>query len=1692
MRFIVLLMLFMPLVAQAQMDSLSQALNQKHGQALRWDNLEANDYWLAGVAPGYDLSSHQHWLKLAEDQRSYLQLPAGSYLRIQASVEDIASLEVAVGNGSGLFRLSELVVEPITGDYLLPLDGENERVVRLRNSGQKIIHSAVHISRLAAPQRFIHYREALALETEMADISRAGHAGTERFWSIDKNPLTLNIEGPVRLQLQQRLRYSDQVSERQQHYSLFVQLDKQSVAVYSTNTTLDLESQLYLDGKNSPLGRLEKQFVEIPEGQHQLRLSASQPIWLRPLLHRYDDYLHQANDPLENIPEYEAFYIPDLWTLSDDQLKDGPMRSANSIEQQNIGLRMARDNKLPEGAMQTIMQLKQNDSIASQQVALRLQWAYSFYRDIFPIAESTLLTHSLKPFSIARLMPRDWQAPTRVLIPGLRDAFDDQLVDGHFFTATQTSKFEYALPQRSANSTLRLLLLESEPQQEEHFELRLDDETVDLIYDPIALKQLNWAPGYGQTSNLSLSSPASIELPVKKSIKMVQINSVQNLAIALQYRSSKQVSLTEQEYAAAIAALTESDSVYELFLSALNHTALPQSDIELSGHAEAQRFSAQHELLNHWQPLVNYLHLKTHEWNKRIELLPSPPQPNNALSESRFQALTEKAERLTAEGEWLAVVETWSELIELASLHQQGTARLARLIALRKLGEHQLAEQELLLLTRYPDFGVRDTAAEWLQQKYSENGEIQKLLQFHASQFSMQPNHKQLARLIQVLVDSGNYEMALTLALLLPRSQQPLETMLSASYLQQWWSYFDLFVNRLSVVEQSFWRGLRAQRQGRYDLAMTEWQQSDTDSAVWLDAMQQSLSIRNKLKSPIQKQRHEAEKQWLSLQQTQPGPYAWQRRDDMIVASAGAANFYLPQRQLYGSAFLTKPTQPTSLRLTGGKKIKLSLRLLNIDSTPLQDDWLLIESGSERWRFPLLGARPSHGVKLFSSALGQASQRFEVEFELPPGVHQLKASVEGHNALLVAYINQALLPLTVLPELNQANLPDDVNASSQVMQGVDFSVNDIQTAPSLSALLTTEISDEDEAYRQLVALLWWHWQKSPQQEQIYAVAHQQYIRYLDSPRIVRLWRRFDQGNQWHPIIRVEESAGIQTQMISGWQPESTAQRLRKAVLPKLVGHEQRLSGFESLGFALQQNRSRQLDINLALESLGVMAAPEVMVLLQLDDGQQRKLRLDNQHRLRSLTLSVPAGRHMVRLRIQTPQPNVFVRAWLSHNGRPIDVEVDQSKRLFHVANQHEPVKASLMGPMLLRIDRYQGDKVEREFRRLAAGWQTIQLDHVQIPGQSKQQTLFRLFQRSDNPNWHAYTATPTAVKDLFLPPQLEINLSEKKSMLNAYQLVDAFKPRSQEDGSWAWQGLYRQRQFDDEGQATGVTEKYFELSATHRIKDWDQRRHFLSQGLVRLRDEGDMTIGARFRANWLPQWQSLNWRLDAEFFSQKPEPWGEHEWSAMLKARVQQLRHLTPKSWHQPAAELFVRQLSLSDTAAYPVASLDRDIYTDYKTDHLHGWQLSDSYQYQPWRDAQFGLKGRLKGNDFVDSKLLDHAGVGIGWRQLWQSLQLDADYAYSRYLKDDKRAKSYNSQRLHIGLDWQSWRPNQRRWQVGVDYWYDIDSHDNQFILALTWHASKGRAYRDFLPGEIDFKSLRRYQVPGDMNNQLQGLIHE
>ncbi len=1691
MRWLIVSLFCIPLLAQGQMDSLNQLLNQEFGQPLRWDNLEANDYWLAGVAPDYQFSSRHHSLSLDEKQYSYLQLPAGSFLRIRAEDNDIESLEVAVGNGSGLYRLMDLQSDQESGDYLLNADNENERVVRLGNSSTHRIRIAVFISRLAQPQRYIHYRDVLPLDSKMVKISRTARVGSEKFWSLDQDDVTIEIQGPARLELQQHLRYTNQVSERQQNYRLYVQLDDQAIDVYSVDTAFDPAPQLYLDGKVITLGRLEQNYLEIPEGRHQIRLSASQSIWLRPLLHRYDDYLYQKNDPIQQQSETIVSHVEDIWSLADENIQAGLTPSGSVSEKQIIALRMARDNRMPEAALQAVSQLKPDQTTEIQQIEARIQSVYSFFRDLYPTTKDFSLLHTVQKFSLPRLMSLDWQIQNWSVKPEVRDALSKLMIDAHFFSAAVPVSVRYALPQRSAESQLRLLLLSKNEKQERHFEIILEDERFLLIYDPKSLARLNQAPGYGQLVGLAegqTTTPASIELPLSMDTANVELVLPRDVAIAMQYRSSKQVRLTEQGYDAAVNILGGTDAAAKLFWSGLNEARIYQSGNESSDQLMAQRFSARHELRNHWWPAYNYLRLKAHEWNKRIEMLQAPRQPKEPLSAARYQILSEKAEALSSEGNWLAAVSAWSQLIESASIEQQATPRLARMHALQKMGEHRLAEQELLLLIRYPSLGGRDTAKQWLLQMYQTSGSMQKIVDFHAAQFALQPNQRQLLRLVLALAEDGNYELALTLGLLLPEQKQPLEILLTASYQRQWWTTFDRFVSRLdSSEQQSLWNGLRAQWQGDFSHALQQWENGGTDTAAWHDTLQKGLSIRSELKSIDNIKNNAQFERWIHWLQTQPGPFAWHRRDDLIMASAGMVGFYLPQRQLNSSAFLASQQQPVHLNLVGGQKIKLSVRLLGAKLQQHLDDWLLLESGTARWRVPLLGARPTNALQLYEQELGQASQQYEVELELPPGVHQVKASLERHDALLVAYVNQAQLPLTALPELNYQKLPNKATVSERSLQLSSVVDNGIQTDVALSTLMQSSPENEDEAYRQMVGLMWWLQQDSAHRADTYSAAHQLYRAYLDSPRIVRLWHRFDLGMAWQSIARVEESAGIKTRMIEGWQPESPTLQVRKAMLPKLATYEQRLSGFGTLGFALQQNRARRIEVNIALESLGLIEGEGIVLLVQLDDGDEQHIQVDRSQRSLSKRLFVPAGRHVVRVRLQNPQPNQFVRIWLSQQGKPIGVEFEHVKRLYHVASTYEPVKLNLIGPKTLRVDRYQKGNVSSKYLELEKGWQKITLTHDDPEGQ----TLYRVFERIPNSNWRPY-AINLADSDLFLPARLSMVKQIPADEAPHYIVLDKFALRGQEDGSWAWQGLYRYRQFDDEGRGIGYSEKFLELNATYRYFNWDKRSYYQSKGLVRARDKGGMTAGLYLRSDWLPQWQSLQWRLDAAMFTQKPESWGDQEWSVLLKGRVRQFRRLTPKSWHLPTADLFIRDLSLSSRAGYHVTSIDRDIYTDYKADHLHGWQLSDSYRYQSWRDTQFRLHGRLRGNEFNDRKLLDHVGIGIGWRQLWRTLQLNADYLYRYYLEDDNRIASYSNKRFHLVLDWQVWRPNQRRWQLGFNYWYDLDSRNSQFMLALTWHASKSRAYRDFLPGEVDFKNVRRYHVPNVMNNRLQRVMNE
>jgi hypothetical protein len=188
--------------------------------------------------------------------------------------------------------------------------------------------------------------------------------------------------------------------------------------------------------------------------------------------------------------------------------------------------------------------------------------------------------------------------------------------------------------------------------------------------------------------------------------------------------------------------------------------------------------------------------------------------------------------------------------------------------------------------------------------------------------------------------------------------------------------------------------------------------------------------------------------------------------------------------------------------------------------------------------------------------------------------------------------------------------------------------------------------------------------------------------------------------------------------------------------------------------------------------------------------------------------------------------------------------------------------------------------------------------------------------------------------------------------------------------------------------------------------------------------------------------------------------------------------------------------------------NIDQDVYSPYKYDHTAGFIPALTVVHQPWLDTIWTGKIAEGTNENFDITRPDHYSTEVHWKQLLGSLVVELSYSKTFYQADDYGhqydPKNLGFQpnspnRIHaiprsfagLELNWQKWTVDQNRFEVGAQYTYDIQRHAHLAMLSFTLHFGQGRGYRDFAPGEIDFRDIRQRTDIHEQNNTIQDLAN-
>jgi hypothetical protein len=294
-----------------------------------------------------------------------------------------------------------------------------------------------------------------------------------------------------------------------------------------------------------------------------------------------------------------------------------------------------------------------------------------------------------------------------------------------------------------------------------------------------------------------------------------------------------------------------------------------------------------------------------------------------------------------------------------------------------------------------------------------------------------------------------------------------------------------------------------------------------------------------------------------------------------------------------------------------------------------------------------------------------------------------------------------------------------------------------------------------EAVIEYLSALLWRSEQAPQRGQrLLARASSLQAAHPELAALGTLMERLARNSDWLPVQTVQASAGMRSRPISGWEPETPAMRVRRALLAANHPDEYLITGGNRLLLNLFNTKATSMTLLLTNRDVGGLPALPLTAQVQIDNGKLQTLELGTsvatgvaasaatsvatgvaagtgseavQYRL---PLNLGKGRQSVKIWIKKPIANQFLGARLleNHVAKAGSV-IDASERFYHVATHAEPVKLLLPGPVWVRVDHWQDGQTHSRYRLLDKDWNKFSL----VPRDGQKEGLFRLFTRQVTP-----------------------------------------------------------------------------------------------------------------------------------------------------------------------------------------------------------------------------------------------------------------------------------------------------------------------------------------------------------------------
>jgi len=536
---------------------------------------------------------------------------------------------------------------------------------------------------------------------------------------------------------------------------------------------------------------------------------------------------------------------------------------------------------------------------------------------------------------------------------------------------------------------------------------------------------------------LRLASAAFAELPLPSGVRSIHVwreTGDTPLAVSLTYEASRELPLTEEQYAALLRQLPPSDSPYTLLLAALRGEG---------GEAASEEVK---RLTDLWAPLTRFVQARRLQFEAQVaDVLSGTTAPGPRSPEEAAEA----AEQSAARGQWVDALEQWNEVLASPDPDMQFKARMGRAEALAHTGQHFLSDTTLRgLLLRSPDAEERREAFFRLRERLmTPPQDTDTLVTLYCAMTARDPDAPLLGELAGLLADSREFELALLLALALPEENRPAETIVRAAYQLGWKQISETHLSALESARQLVWKGRWAQQQGDSASAESFFSQAGDEGLPWLAALQSGRALRADLVGAADAA--SLVRRWEQLQASEPGLRTWRGEEELVVSAQAARMLYSAARNRYGTAFEGSAEQPVVCEIAGPCRIQFEIRPIHPtqDATDRIEGWVKVCEGGRLWAVPICANVVTPGLAIEGDAVRGVGVKEAFTRFFGPGVHRVELSSDTFDILVAPMAERPETPLALLPPVSKdgiAALPR--NGNGPLMSIVTKETEDLECA----------------------------------------------------------------------------------------------------------------------------------------------------------------------------------------------------------------------------------------------------------------------------------------------------------------------------------------------------------------------------------------------------------------------------------------------------------------------------------------------------------------------------------------------------------------------------------------------------------------------------------------------------------------------